>query len=99
MNMAVSGVAGSRPARGFTDNRWRPQKHDQGAQNSVSAAAYGSGEPIQDSASTSASLRSPGTITTGIGNEPTVLAIMVTRGPGPSAPGLAASTSMAISTS
>src|SRR5215470_10535820 len=52
-----------------------------------------------DNASISASLRSPGTSTTGIGNEPMVLAIAVTSGPGPSAPGFAANTSMVMSTS
>jgi len=37
-----------------------------------------------DNASISASLSSPGTMVTGIGNEPTALAIKVTSGPGPS---------------
>src|SRR5690349_5182495 len=46
MNMIFSGVAGSRPARGVMTTRWRPQKHDQGAQNSVSSAAYGSGQRV-----------------------------------------------------
>src|SRR3981189_2161206 len=47
----------------------------------------------------SESLKSPGTMTTGIGNEPVTCAIMVISGPGPSGPGLAASTSIEISTS
>src|SRR5882724_3192925 len=38
-------------------------------------------------------------MTTGIGNVPTALAIMVMIGPGPSGPGLAAKTSIAMSTS
>src|SRR5262249_28886616 len=56
-------------------------------------------ERHQDKASTSASLSSPGTMVTGIGNEPMLSAMVVTSGPGPSAPGLAASTSMAMSAS
>src|SRR4026208_2109889 len=47
----------------------------------------------------SGSLRSPGTITTGIGNEPATCAIMLINGPGPSGPGLAASPSIEISAS
>src|SRR5713226_7708119 len=57
----------------------------------------GSGD--YDNPSISSSLKSPDTMVTGIGNEPTVLAMVEMIGPGPSGPGLAASTSIAISTS
>src|SRR6266702_8105639 len=95
MNMVFSGVAGSRPARGLSPNRWRRQTHGQGAQTSISQATSGD----YDKPSTSSSLKSPGTIVTGIGNEPTVLAMVEMIGPGHAAPGLAASTSIARSTS
>src|SRR5437763_9963467 len=74
--------------------------HGQGAQtrgSSVASSTYNS--RAYDSASISSSLKSPGTMGIGIGNEPTVLAMMVMSGPGPSGPGLAASTSIAMSTS
>src|SRR5437764_14908054 len=90
MNIACSGVAGSRPARerslsdgdaGCTVKGRRPDP--QSHQGPTTVGPY-------DSASISSSLKSPGTMLIGIGNEPTVLAMMVMSGPGRAGPGLAA---------
>src|ERR1700722_2591798 len=70
-------------------SRWRWQTHGQGARTSrLPAKSRG-----YDRQSISRSFRSPEIMTTGIGNVPTTLDIVVTIGPGPSGPGLAASTS------
>src|SRR6476660_4251811 len=65
--------------------RWRKTRR-------IGAEAY-------DRPSISASVSAPEMTTRGIGNEPTVLAMVVMMGPGPSGPGLAASTSMEMSLS
>src|SRR3982074_3631576 len=93
MNMVFSGVAGSRPARGrpLTDGDRKRTIKRRDSSHACRASVRGDGHP-HDNASISASLRSPGTMVTGIGNEPTALAIMAMIGPGPSAPGLAART-------
>src|SRR5512134_2104010 len=63
------------------------------------ALAQGAAAPggAYDRPSISASVKAPEMIIRGIGNEPTVLAMADMIGPGPSAPGLAASTSMEMS--
>src|ERR1700742_5002374 len=82
-------------------SRWRRQTHGQGTESAVFQTYPGlrEGSKGQDSASISVSERSPRTRTTGIGNEPMLAVIALINGPGPSAPGLAASTSTAISAS
>src|ERR1700733_4337960 len=108
--MVFSGVAGSRPARKalladgdgkrtIKGNRPAVPKPHQGLRDQGLRTGGLKTLRPQDNASISTSLKSPGTMTTGIGNEPTALAIRVMSGPGPSGPGLAASTRIAISTS
>src|SRR5205085_12284222 len=75
MNIGFSGVAGSRPARerSLSDGdagctvKGRSPGVPQSHQAPTTVGHY-------DSASISSSLKSPGTIVIGIGNEPTVLA-------------------------
>src|ERR1700674_1592406 len=100
MNMVFSGVTGSRPAREGLLTDGDGKRTIKGRDGShAGRPTSGKHEDFHDNASISASLRSPGTMTTGIGNVPTALAIMVMIGPGPSGPALAASTSIAMSTS
>src|SRR5450756_2783539 len=91
MNMAFSGVAGSRPARGYPLADGDGKRTIKGRRAAVREPHQRPTPDLaQDNASISASLKSPDTMVTGIGNEPTALAIRVTSGPGPSGPGLAA---------
>src|SRR5579862_3729514 len=86
MNMVFSGVAGSRPARGYPLADGDGKRTVKG-RDSAPDGSY-------DSPSISLSLKSPDMMVTGIGNVPTASAIAAMIGPGPSGPGLAASTSI-----